>query len=92
MQHYAQFFGEELIDVVHKELLREGEIMRNSLEVIFFIVFMSSLDTFSNKISITTLLNQFLLDVIMEEFKCLRVILAKNFPTQVLIVLHENKA
>lgn len=80
VQHNAQFFREELIDVIHKELLGEGEILRNSLEVIFIIVLMSSLDTFSDKISITSLFNQFVLDVVMEELKCLGVVLSEDFP------------
>ena len=79
--------------MVHEELLSESKLWWHFPEsILIFVVFGDSLDAFPDKLSISSLLNQLALDVIMEESECLGVVFAKNFSTLVLIILHEYQA
>jgi hypothetical protein len=60
VKHHTHFLGEELIDVVHKESLREGHPLRHSSEIvlIFIIIFfLDPLGALSDELSVPTLLN-----------------------------------
>jgi hypothetical protein len=38
VKHHTHFLGEELVDVVHKESLRECHLLRHSSEIVLIIV------------------------------------------------------
>jgi len=80
--------------MIHKELLGKSEL-RGDLPkriIVITVVFGDSLDTLSDEVAVPALLNQFRLDVIVEQFEGLRVVFPEDFSPLVLIILHENEA